>query len=376
MYDVIVLGLGGFGSSAAYHAARHGANVLGLEQFTPAHDRGSSHGETRIIRQAYLEHPDYVPLAIRAYDFWQNLERESGRTLLTQQGLLISGTADSDAVAGTKFAAAKHQLPLEELSHDEVQRRFTPFRFPAEHQAVFETNGGYLTVEDCVRSHLELAERHGAELRFDSPIVSWTSDGRTATVRTKRDEFTAKRLIIAAGAWASRCLADLDVPLRVVRKFVGWFRVRPEFAEQARAIPCFCFEINSRFFYGFPSLDGETIKVAEHTGGQPVDDPSQVDRSCTDADVAPLAGFIRDCLPFAEPALVRHSVCLYTLTPDHHFIVDRHPQHENVVVACGFSGHGFKFTSVLGDALAELALGGKTDAPIGFLGLNRPGVRP
>lgn len=371
MYDVIILGLGGFGSSAAYHAACRGAKVLGLEQFTPAHDRGSSHGETRIIRQAYLEHPDYVPIAIRAYDFWRDLERETGRTLLKQQGLLISGTPASEAVAGTKLAAANHGLPLQEYSHHEARRRFESFRFPNDHAAVFEANGGYLAVEDCIRSHLEMAQRHGADLRFDTPVASWNSDGSTVTVRTERDEFTAKRLIIAAGAWASRCLADFNLPLTVLRKFVGWFRVPPECTDAARAVPCFCFEADSRFFYGFPSQDGATVKIAEHTGGQQVDDPTQVDRRCTAADVAPLAGFIRDYLPFVEPVLVRHSVCLYTMTPDKHFVVDRHPCWENVVVACGFSGHGFKFTSVLGNTLAELALLGRTDSPIEFLGIQR-----
>lgn len=375
MYDVIVLGLGGFGSSAAYYAARRGAKVLGLEQFTPAHDRGSSHGETRIIRQAYLERPDYVPLAIRAYDRWRDLEQATGRTLFTRQGVLISGMRGGDAVAGTKSAAEQHQLPLKEFTHDEAQRQFAAFRFPADFAAVFEANAGYLAVEECTRAHLEMAKRHGADLRFESQVTSWSSAGDEVAVKTAGEVFTARKLIIAAGAWAARCIADLNVPLRVVRKFVGWFRVRPEFAAAARAIPCFCFEIGDKFFYGFPSLDGETIKVAEHLGGQPVADPTYVDRNCHESDVAPLADFLGDCLPIAEPTLVRHSVCLYTLTSDRHFIVDRHPRYENVVIACGFSGHGYKFTSALGDVLADLALTGRTDAPIGFLSLNRPGLR-
>ncbi len=374
-YDVIVLGLGGFGSSAACHAAQRGAKVLGLEQFTPAHDRGSSHGETRIIRQAYLEHPDYVPLAVRAYDEWQRLEEETGRTLFTKQGLLIAGTPDGEAVPGTMLAAETHSLPLERFSHREAQQEFAAFRFPETHEAVFEANAGYLAVEECVRAHLEIAERNEADLRFETPVTSWTSNGRTVTVRTDREEFTANKLILTAGAWASRSLAELQIPLNVVRKFVGWFRVRPEFAETARNIPCFCFEIGPRFFYGFPSLDGETMKVAEHLSGDPVADPAQVDRRAHAADVALLAEFLDDCLPIVEPTLVRHSVCLYTLTPDRHFIVDRHPQFENVILACGFSGHGFKFTSALGDILAELALTGETDAPIGFLKLDRPGLK-
>lgn len=375
IYDLIVLGIGGFGGSACYHAARRGASVLGLEQFTPVHDRGSSHGETRIIRQAYLEHPDYTPLAVRAYDYWRDLERQTSRTLYTPQGLLISGSPRGEAVAGTKLAATQHGLPLQEFSRDEAQRRFTAFRFPADHAAVFEANAGTLAVEDCNRAHLDMAKRHGADLRFQTPVTSWKSDGRTVTVRTEEEEFTANKLIVTAGAWASRCLADLNIPLSVMRKFVGWFRVRPEFADEALAAPTYLIELGDRTFYGFPSLDGTSMKVAEHSGGQPVSDPLHVDRNANAEDVTPLADFIRQCVSVAEPAMVRHSVCMYTLTPDRNFIVDRHPHYENVVLGCGFSGHGFKFTSVLGDVLAELALIGTTDAPIGFLSVKRAALK-
>jgi sarcosine oxidase len=374
-YDVVVLGIGGFGSAACCHAARRGANVLGLEQFTPAHDRGSSHGETRIIRQAYFEHADYVPLLLRAYDLWRDLERQTERRLLTQAGLLISGPADRTAVPGTKQAARQHQLPLEEMSAEEAQRRFPQFRFPDDHEVVFEAAAGYLAVEECTRAHMELAERLGADLRFQTPAASWESDGRTVTVRTDREKFHGKTLILTAGPWAARCLGGLDVPLRVVRKYVGWFPVRPERADVCRGGPTFFFELGERQFYGFPSLDGRTMKMAEHTGGQTVDDPHVVERGQSPQDVAPMAKFVERCLPAVEPTPVRHSVCMYTLTPDHHFIVDRHPHFENVFVACGFSGHGYKFTPVLGDVLAELALTGRTNAPIGFLRMDRPALK-
>ena len=373
-YDVIVLGLGGFGSAACYHAVRRGASVLGLEQFSPAHDRGSSHGETRIIRQAYFEHPDYVPLLIRAYDLWRDLERESGRSLLHQVGMIATGAPNSEAVAGTKLAANEHGLPLEHMSPAEARRRWPQFACADEHEVVFESAAGYLAVEDCTRSHIELAERHGADLRFQTPALSWESDGRAVTVRTEREEYSGKSLIIAAGAWAGRCLDGLNVPLTVIRKYLGWFPVKPEFRPAARQGPTFFFELGGRQFYGFPSLDGDSLKVAEHTGGELVIDPEQVDRLQSEDDVRPLAGFLVRCLPAVEPTPVRHAVCMYTRTPDRHFIVDRHPHFSNVVLACGFSGHGYKFTPVLGDALAELALTGRTDAPIGFLSLERPGL--
>jgi len=374
-YDVIVLGLGGFGSAAACQAARRGASVLGLEQFTPAHDRGSSHGETRIIRQAYFEHPDYVPLLLRAYDLWRDLEQQTGRKLLHQVGLMIAGPPEGVAVAGATFAAAQHGLRLEALTRDDAARRFPTFQVPEDSDVVYEAAAGYLAVEDCTRAHLELAQRHGADLRFQTQVVSWESDGRLVTVRTEREEFMAKKLIITAGAWAGLCLDGLDVPLTVVRKFLAWFPVRPEFAEAARAAPTFFIERGTRQFYGFPSLDGRTLKMAEHTGGQPLADPAMVDRAQYPDDITPLTEFLSECLPAVEPQPVRYSVCMYTMTPDQHFIVDRHPRFENVVLACGFSGHGYKFTSVLGDVMAEMALTGGTGAPIGFLGLDRAGLK-
>lgn len=374
-FDVIVLGLGGFGSAACYHAARRSATVLGLEQFTPAHDRGSSHGETRIIRQAYFEHPDYVPLLIRAYDLWDELANQTGKTLFSRVGLMISGRADGEAVPGTRLAAQQHGLPLEHLTRNDAQRRFPLFSIPEDHEVVFEANAGFLAVEDCTRAHLEMAGRHGADLRFQTPAVSWESDGRTATVRTEREEFAAKQLIITAGPWASQCLNGCNVPLTVVRKFVGWFPLRRESSSNAQDGPTFFFEIGCQQFYGFPSVDNATLKAAEHSGGEPINDPALVDRRQLPGDAIALSTFLRQCLPAVEPTPVRHAVCLYTRTPDLHFIIDRHPQFENVVFGCGFSGHGYKFTAVLGDVLADLALTGRTDAPIGFLSANRAALQ-
>jgi sarcosine oxidase len=375
MHDVIVLGLGGFGSAVCFHAARRGASVLGLEQFAPVHDRGSSHGETRIIRQAYFEHPDYVPLLIRAYRLWRELEQLTGRSLLHPVGLMICGAPDSEAVTGTRLAARQHRLPLEELAPAEARRRWPQFAFADQQEIVFEAAAGYLTVEDCTRAHLEQAERHGAELHFETPVASWESDGRTVTVRTERETYSARHLILTAGAWSGRVLADLGLSLTVVRKYLAWFPVKPAAREAAQQGPTFFYELDDRQFYGFPSLDGACLKMAEHTGGQPVSNPSDLNRRQIPADVSPLAEFATQWLPATEPAPLRHSVCMYTLTPDRHFVIDRHPKYANVVIACGFSGHGYKFTPVLGEALAVLALTGRSEAPIEFLRLDRPGLR-
>ncbi len=377
--DTIVLGVGGFGSGALYHLARRGVRVLGIERFSVAHDRGSSHGETRIIRKAYFEHPDYVPLLHRAYDLWRELERETGRRLMHPVGLFIAGSPSCESVAGTVLAAERHHLPIERLSAPEARRRFSGFRFDDDFEIVFEPQAGYLEVENCVAAHVEAAVRHGAVLHTNEAVVAWESDGRRVVVKTDRAEYAAASLVVTAGPWAGEMLraragesapADWGKLLRVVRKPVFWFDAGAEY-DIAAGTPTFFFETSAGQFYGFPRVDGRTIKVAEHTGGEAVADPLAVDRTQHAGDLDRLGEFLRRHLPRIGPVPVRHSICMYTKTPDSHFCIDRHPQWGNVAVGAGFSGHGFKFTTVLGEALADLALTGTTNLPVGFLSVKR-----
>jgi sarcosine oxidase len=375
VFDTIVLGLGGFGSGAAYHLARRGVRVLGLDQFGPAHDRGSSHGETRIIRKAYFEHPDYVPLLLRAYDLWADLEAESQRQLFWRCGLMLAGLPDSEAISGARFSASQHGLMIENLSASAASQRWPGFRVPDSFDVVFEPDAGFLNVEDCVRTHLDRATAHGAMLQFDEPVVSWSSNGREVRIRTATREFVASSLVITAGPWAVSAMSDLRLPLQVLRKPVLWCETTSPAYNLDAPMPTFYFEIPTNTaastFYGFPSLDGHLLKVAQHSGGEIVADPALVDRQLRETDVQPVTNFLRACLPEVRPQPARHSVCMYTVTPDRHFLVDRHPEFPNVVIGCGFSGHGFKFTSVLGSAFADLATTGRTELPIQFLNLAR-----
>lgn len=374
-YDVIVLGVGGFGSGAFDHLARRGLKVLGIERFAIAHQLGSSHGETRIIRKAYFEHPDYVPLLLRAYDLWKELERDTRRTLFHQVGLLIAGPPEGEAVAGSRLARQRYGVPLEDVSRDEFARRFPGFRIPESYEAVFEPEGGYLEVERCVTSHVERGVLAGGTVRTDETVRSWSSNGRHVTVTTDRDTYSAGSLVITAGAWAGSVLADLDVPLHVVRKPLFWCPVRsPDYAAGSGS-PTFYFDLPHGSFYGFPSLDGKVLKVAEHSGGDPAPDPLLVEWNLLPGDFPRIADFLREHLPGVEPRPERHAVCLYTLTPDRHFVIDRHPEYGNVAIGAGFSGHGFKFTSVLGEALADIATEGKTNLPTSFLSLDRAALR-
>jgi monomeric sarcosine oxidase len=373
-WDAIVIGAGGVGSAALYHLARRGGHVLGLDRFPPGHDRGSSHGETRIIRQAYFEHPDYVPLLLRAHELWTELEARARTKLYHETGLLEVGPPDGVVVPGVLQSARQHGLAVEPLAAPEVERRFPGFRVPEGLSGVFERRAGYLRVEDCVRAHADAALRAGAELRADEEAVEWSDEGGVVAVRTRRGTHRARTLIITAGPWAPGLLRDLGVRLEVRRKPVLWFRTRGESYRPARGGPAFLFELPQGVFYGFPELADGELKVAEHTGGEVIADPLAVDRSLRPADVEPVRAFLSRCLPQTGPDCLRHSVCLYTMSPDEHFLAGRHPRHERVLLAAGLSGHGFKFTSVLGEALAELALDGATRLPVTFLSPARPAI--
>lgn len=373
-FDYIVLGAGGFGSSVLYHLARRGARAVAIERFGVAHDRGSSHGETRIIRKAYFEHPNYVPLLLRAYELWEKLEAESGKTLYRDVGLVVGGTPDSTVITGAMKAATLHGLSVEQLTSQSARKRFPAYAVPEDYSVVYEAEAGYLFVEDCVRTALELAQRRGGELRTEETVLDWKSDGQKVRVRTNRGEYEASGLVITAGAWAANALSELQLPLQVLRKVLLWFETpQPQFDASA-GNPCFFFETPGGEFYGFPRIDG-LVKMAQHSGGQPVANPLDLDRELHSADVAPVSEFIGQLMPQIPKIPKRHATCMYTQTPDSHFIVDLHPRYPNVAIGAGFSGHGFKFTSSIGEALANLAVEGRADQSLDFLSLARPALK-
>jgi monomeric sarcosine oxidase len=369
-YDAIVLGAGGVGAAAMWQLARRGLRVLGIDRFAPPHDHGSSHGHTRIIRQAYFEHADYVPMLLETYRLWEELENLAGRPLLMETGLLEIGPADGVVVPGVLRAANEHGLDVERLPAAEVQHRWPAFRVPDELVGVFERRGGLLRVEECVRATLIAAEEAGAELRVGVEAFDWVADG-DVRVETSAGRFAAERIVIAAGAWASKLLKSLDLRLEIRRKPLMWHATSDANVRADAGFPCYLFELPQGVFYGFPAIDERGLKVAEHTGGDVVADPSAVDRRLLDRDRGPVEAFVQAHLPAADTPCREHSVCLYTMSPDEHFIVDRHPQHERVVFAAGLSGHGYKFAPVLGRSLADLAIDGRTDSPMAFLSLAR-----
>lgn len=366
-FDVIVLGTGGVGSAALYYAARAGARTIGLDRFIAPHNRGSSHGQTRIIRQAYFEHSDYVPLLLESYKLWHELEQKVGQQLYCETGLLQVGPEDGIVVPGVLRSAKQHGLNVETFYAQEVETRWPHLRVSGGQVGVLEPKAGYLLVEECVSSFLSAARESGAEIAAPCEVLSW-EPGTPIRLRTTADDFTTHKLIITAGAWAGGLLGDLNLQLQVLRKSILWFNAQPG----TENLPCYLYELPHAVMYGFPTIDGR-IKVAEHSGGTPVADPLRYDRNLDPHDANMALGFLNECLPNAANGLAEHQTCLYTMSPDENFIIDRHPECSNVFFTAGLSGHGFKFTPVLGKALVNLALTGETDMLMDFLSLSRFG---
>lgn len=369
-YDAIVIGLGGMGSAAAWHLAKRGKRVLGLEAFEQNHANGSSHGEHRIIREAYFEAPEYVPLVQRAYTLWRELEAESGRDLLRITGGLLIGDEQSEVVTGSIRSAREHNLEHEVLSPAEVLERFPGFRLPEDMVAVYEPNAGYLRPEECVSAHLELAARHGAELHFNEPVTSWAADDAGVGVSTGQGTYRADKLVIAAGPWASELLEGLDLPLTPIRIVNAHFRsTEAETFDESRC-PVYIFKVPEGQYYGFPHLPGSGLKLGRHDRIDPTT-ARTIDRNVEDWEVEELATLLDRYMPGASGEVIKTLTCMYTMTPDEDFILDIHRDHPNVAYGCGFSGHGYKFASVIGEILADLAADGETRHPIAFLSAGR-----
>ncbi len=374
-YDAIVVGVGSMGSATCLHLARRGARVLGLEQFGLPHAHGSHHGYTRMIRLAYHENPHYVTLVRRAFDLWQELERHSGQKLMHVTGGLYMGTPDCSLVAGSLAAARQHGLAHEMLDHDTLAQRYPCFNLPDRHVAFYESLAGLLLPQDCVAAMADQAMRRGARIHGHEPVLDWSCDDRGVTARTARATYQADTLIFCGGAWSGRLLGQIGVSLSVTRQVMGWtWPADPDQFALGR-FPTWAIDPDADqyegLYYGFPMLAvNPGFKIAAHIPATPVDPTTFVhDAQASDEDVFRPA--LRRLVPDADGPLLSIQTCLYTNSPDGHFIIDRHPNHPRVLMACGFSGHGFKFAAVVGEALADMAVEGETELPIGFLGLSR-----
>jgi sarcosine oxidase len=364
-FDIIVIGLGAHGSSALYHLAKSGQKVLGIDRYTPPHEHGSSHGQSRIIRQAYHENPVYVPFVKAAYALWEEIERETGEKLLTETGGLLLGSEDSTVVTGARLSADKHAIEYDYLDAGEVRKRFPAFRPAEDTVAVWEKRAGILFPEECIRTHLKRAMANGATVRCDETVLAINAQagGRVVEVRTSQGSYMAEKVIVSAGAWIGALLPELRLPLVIERQVVCWFGDKTPRVDSPLlpgSMPVYIWEyLPGKLFYGFPDL-GQGIKIGRHHAGRHIlPDELRPDASAEEiSQIEAIAGMYLDI----QPVFHSSSVCMYTNTPDENFILDVYPGCERIFVASPCSGHGFKFSSVIGKMLSEWGC----DRPIGF----------
>lgn len=372
--DVVVLGCGGMGAAACRHLAARGAKVVGLERFERLHEQGSSHGNSRVVRQAYFEHPNYVPLLTRSFKLWDELEEQSGLPCLFRVGALFAGPPESEVYRGSLESAQEHNVKIEDLSPEALRERFPQFDFDPGTVAVLEPGAGLVVPENGIMGHLLLAERDGADIRENVEVEAVESTETGIVVRTSSGSLCADRLVITAGAWTSRFVQFPGMPLEVHRKVLCWFEPLDPDACDATRMPVWIVDefrgVTDGDYYGIPTWSGQSgppgVKVGFHGLGTIVD-PDIPDRKASDDVIAQFQQDLQQLLPGVLGRVTHSTTCLYTVTPDGNFIIDRLPKDERIIVACGFSGHGYKFAPVVGEILAGLALDGRTEHPIEFL---------
>lgn len=369
--DVAVVGLGAVGSAAAYHLSKRGKSVIAFDLSTPPHALGSTHGQSRIIREAYFEHPLYVPIIQESYERWSELQEASGEKLLLKTGGLLLGPSDGTLVAGTRLSADRHKLEYDVLSAKQVRKHYPVLQPNDSTVGLWEPRAGILLPEVCVDAHLGLARQHGADLHFNEPVTQWKPDRKGVQVKTDRAEYKASQLVLALGPWLGLSLPDLALPLTVERQVLYWFDPADQRESfELERLPIFAWEYApDALFYGFPNL-GDGVKIALHHQGQATDVES-IDRSVSPEETEAMRMIVGAVIPDLAGALLKTEVCMYTNTPDDHFIIDFHPDLPQVLIASACSGHGFKFSAVVGEILSDLLIERKSNFDLSPFRISR-----
>ncbi|MFD1705373.1 N-methyl-L-tryptophan oxidase [Siminovitchia sediminis] len=373
-FETIIIGAGSMGMAAGYYAAKRGNKVLLIDAHDPPHTEGSHHGETRIIRHAYGEGENYVPMALRAQELWLELEKVSGKKLFLQTGVVNAGTPDSPFIKNVMKSSEMYSLPVEVLTAEQMNAKWPGFHFSNEYMGCFEKNSGVLMVEECVRAYRELAEKIGAVVKTHTTVTGMNANHGQVSVQTNHGEFTGNTLIVTAGRGTGPLLSKLglQVPIQPVRKTFSWFDSNEEIYREGE-FPAFGIQYahSDEMYYGFPSIHGAGVKIGRHDGGQPVEPNEPL------ADFGAFPEDEQDVKHFAERFMSEEmplkygKTCVYTNSPDSDFIIDQYPEWPNVLFACGFSGHGFKFASAVGEILSQLALDGRTELDISGFAFDR-----
>jgi sarcosine oxidase len=373
-YDVIIAGIGGMGSAAAWQLARRGLRVLGLEQYDIPHSHGSSHGVSRIIRLPYYEHPAYVPLLQRAFALWREAQAASGRELMVTTGSIDASPEDDPLFQGALTSARLHDLPHEVLTGAAVNERFPGYKLPGDHRAIYQPQGGLIASERSIVAHVELAQAQGADIRAREKLLHWEAHpgGEGVEIVTSKGRYKAARLVVTAGAWMADLVPQLAGIALPERQVLAWLQPkRPDYFGPDR-FPVFNLQVEEGRYYGLPVYDVPGFKFGRYHHQNETGAAGSISREPDAADETLLRAFGERYFPAGSGATMALRSCMFTNTPDEHFILDHHPNHAQVVLASPCSGHGFKFCSVIGEIIADLASGdGTTRHDIGFLGLGR-----
>ena len=372
LYDVVIIGGGSMGIATAYYLAKANQKVLVVDQFTVPNIYGSHHGETRILRLGYGNGGTYVPLVKESLALWKELEEETGRTLYNQTGAISVGYPGSNFVKETIDSSIKYNLEHEKLDAKSLMERWPGITVPDDYVACYDPNSGFLYSEECILAYKEKCKKLGVTILENQPVLDLQITDKEVTVLTADTTFVARKAVVTAGAWIPKLLPDLELEIKPLRKTFGWFETSEENLYGSQ-FPCYVFDTHDvGHYYGFPDFNGKGLKIGRMDLGEVVD-PDELNRDfdSTPKEEADLRSFLSRYMPQANGHLNAGKVCLFSMTPDEDFIIDFHPQHENVLIAGGFSGHGFKFASAIGKTLCELAVQGVSNQDISFLSLNR-----
>ena len=371
MYDCIVIGLGGMGSASLFELSSKGQNVLGIEQFDIGHDKGSSHGLSRIIRLAYWEGIEYVPLVLRAHDRWIELEKTYNEKLLNITGALDIGLESSETISGSLKACREFDIPHEIFTSTELSKKFPAYLLPEEYSSVFQKDGGFLVPESCINLYVNESINNGADVKQNCKVLGWESDGNIVTVSTSDGNFKTKKLVITAGAWTGILQDEMSRFLTPERQVVSWFKPESPEYYNSDQFPVFNMEVPEGRYYGFHIHHYEGIKIGRYGHLNENINPDSISREITDLDIITLRVPMEKYFQPTNPEPLFSQVCMFTNTPDEHFVLDYLPGNDSVFIASGFSGHGFKFASVIGELISDLMVDGGTEFDLGLFSLDR-----
>jgi sarcosine oxidase len=378
-FDYIVIGVGSMGSSTCYHLAKSGASVLGIEQFELAHEMGAHSGQSRIVRKAYFEHPDYIPLLERAYHNWRKIEAVSGNKIYHQTGLFYGGPKGHEIIENIRSAAAQYQIPLMESKNGDQLDISALFEMPADYEWIYEPEAGFVETEKAILTYVQEAEKLGAIIQQHEQVFGWELTNEGVEVKTSKGTYSCKKIIVTAGPWSAKLMPTIKDQLTITRQTLIWIQPNADEAFKSPGFPCW-FMVDKHqpgAYYGFPIADIKDaknpigFKFAYHYPGKETD-PDQVDREISENDKKPLLNFIDQYIPKAKGQVLGVKTCLYSNSQDEHFVIDFVPESNGrVCFARGFSGHGFKFVSVIGEIMSDFAIHGNSHLPIKFLSANR-----